>query len=193
MARFLASRGRVIDVHESRPLSELAAYFMKVSQNFYAETLLKTIGRSNAAPGTAENGKRIVRDTLVSWGIPPDAFVIYDGSGLSRYNYVTAGTVAAILRRMWTDPDSRGRFAAALPVGGHDGTLDDRMKTPPLDGHVQAKTGTIANVRALSGYLETESGDRLLFSMIANHFTAPNAQIDGVMERALARLASDRN
>jgi len=188
-ARDVPSSTRTLHVHESAPLSELAAYFMKASQNFYAEMLLKTLGRSTSAPGTAETGRKIVRDVLVSWGIPPDGFVVYDGSGLSRYNYVTASAVATILRRMWNDPDSRGRFAAALPVGGHDGTLDDRMKSPPLDARVQAKTGTIANVRALSGYLEGRSGNRLLFSMIANHFTAPNAQVDAVMERALTRLA----
>ena len=63
------------------------------------------------------------------------------------------------------------------------------MKGTILDGHVEAKTGTISNVRALSGYLETRSGERLVFSMIANHFTAPSSQVDAVVERALARLA----
>jgi D-alanyl-D-alanine carboxypeptidase/D-alanyl-D-alanine-endopeptidase (penicillin-binding protein 4) len=180
---------RVLVRHQSPALSSLGAYFMKASQNFYAETILKTLGRSAGGAGTADAGKKVVRDTLVSWGIPTDAIVVYDGSGLSRYNYVTAGAIVQILKRMWATDQLRGPFAAALPVAGHDGTLSARMKGTVLDARVEAKTGTISNVRALSGYLETQSGERVVFSMIANHFTAPTSQIDAVVERALARLA----
>jgi D-alanyl-D-alanine carboxypeptidase/D-alanyl-D-alanine-endopeptidase (penicillin-binding protein 4) len=63
------------------------------------------------------------------------------------------------------------------------------MKGTVLDAHVQAKTGTISNVRSLSGFLETKSGERIVFSMIANNFTAPSSAIDAIAERALARLA----
>ena len=73
-------------------------------------------------------------------------------------------------------------------MGGHDGTLEARMRNSALDRRVQAKTGTITNVRALSGYVETNAGEKLVFSMIANNATAPGAQIDGVMEKALLRL-----
>jgi D-alanyl-D-alanine carboxypeptidase/D-alanyl-D-alanine-endopeptidase (penicillin-binding protein 4) len=184
-----ASGRRPIARRESLPLSALAGYFLKVSQNFYGETILKTLGRAAGGPGTTDAGRKVVRDTLVSWGVPADSFVMYDGSGLSRYNYVTAGTIVSILEHVWHDERLRGPFLAALPVAGHDGTLDTRMKGTVLDARVQAKTGTISNVRSLSGFLETKSGERLVFSMIANHFTAPSAQIDAVVERALARLA----
>jgi D-alanyl-D-alanine carboxypeptidase/D-alanyl-D-alanine-endopeptidase (penicillin-binding protein 4) len=171
------------------PLASLAAYCLKVSQNFYAETIFKTLGRVVKGAGTADAGRAAVRDTLESWGIPADAFVIYDGSGLSRYNYVTADTIVRVLKHIWQDPRLRGLFLAALPVAGHDGTLDTRMRGTVLDARVEAKTGTISNVRSLSGYLETKSGERLVFSIIANHFTAPSKQVDAVAERALARLA----
>jgi len=62
------------------------------------------------------------------------------------------------------------------------------MRNTVLDAHVQAKTGTIANTRSLSGFVDTKSGDKLVFSMIANNFTAPSAQIDAIVERALAML-----
>ena len=181
----------LIAAHQSPPLSVLAGYFMKVSQNFYAETLLRTMGRLVAGQGTAAAGRTVVRDTLVAWGIPGDAIVMADGSGLSRYNYVTASAVITILERMWQDERFRGAFAAALPVAGHDGTLASRMKGTVLDARLEAKTGTISNVRALSGYLETRTGDRLAFSMIANHFTAPSSRIDAIVERALTRLADE--
>lgn len=180
---------RLIATRVSPPLSSIAGNFLKPSQNFYGETILKTIGRRAGGAGTAQAGRQAVRETLGAWGIPADAFVMYDGSGLSRYNYVTADTIVAILKHVWQDEKLRGRFVAALPVAGHDGTLDTRMRNTVLDAHVQAKTGTISNVRSLSGYLETKSGERIVFSMIANNFTATSAQIDGIVEKALARLA----
>jgi D-alanyl-D-alanine carboxypeptidase/D-alanyl-D-alanine-endopeptidase (penicillin-binding protein 4) len=183
---------RVLVRRESAPLADLAGYFLKASQNLYGETMLKAIGRGTAptgAAGSAERGRAAIRESLAAWGIPADAVVMYDGSGLSRYNYVTADAIVAILKRVWANEATRGPFLAALPVGGHDGTLSLRMRKSPIAGRVQAKTGSIANVRALSGFLEAASGERFVFSMIANHYTAPNAEIDAVMERALERIA----
>jgi serine-type D-Ala-D-Ala carboxypeptidase/endopeptidase (penicillin-binding protein 4) len=185
-----AGARRVIATRASPTLSALAGYWLKVSQNFYAETYFKMLGRAPGQPGTAEGGRRAVRDVLTSWGIPADSFVMNDGSGLSRYDYVTAAGVVTLLRRVWDDPKLRGPFVAALPVAGHDGTLSSRMKGTVLDANVEAKTGTISNVRSLSGYLETSAHEKLVFSMIVNHFTAPDAQVDAVVERALARLVN---
>jgi len=179
---------RMIAAHESEPLSTLAGYAMKVSQNFYGETFFKTMGRKNGQPGTAEGGRRAVRDALTTWGIPLDGVVMYDGSGLSRYNYLTARTIVDVLRRVWSDESLRGPFVADLPVGGRDGTLETRMKDTDLDRRVQAKTGSINNVRALSGFVEDESGEKFAFSMIANNYTAPNVVIDGVVEKALRAI-----
>jgi D-alanyl-D-alanine carboxypeptidase/D-alanyl-D-alanine-endopeptidase (penicillin-binding protein 4) len=179
---------RVIATRRSQSLSALAGYFMKVSQNFYAETLLKTLGRADGRAGSATAGRQVVRDVLQGWGIPPDAYVMSDGSGLSRYDYVTADTIVTLLEHVWADERLRGPFLAALPVGGRDGTLESRMKGTVLDDNVQAKTGTISNVRSLSGFLETKRGEKLVFSMIANNFTASSAQIDAIVEKALARL-----
>jgi D-alanyl-D-alanine carboxypeptidase/D-alanyl-D-alanine-endopeptidase (penicillin-binding protein 4) len=187
----LAESGRaVVARHLSPPLSVLAGHLMKVSQNFYAETLLRTIGRAADGTGSDDSGRRAVRETLASWDIPADALVVYDGSGLSRYNYVTANAMVSILARMWTDERHRGPFVASLPVGGHDGTLASRMRDPVLARRVQAKTGTIANVRALSGFLDTASGDKLVFSIIANHFTAASREIDEIVEEMLRRILS---
>ena len=113
-----------------------------------------------------------------------------DGSGLSRYDYVTADAIVALLKHVWQDERLRGPFLAALPTGGYDGTLGSRMKNTPLAMRVQAKTGTISNMRALSGYLVTDSGERIVFSIIANHFTAGSAAVDEVAEKMLLRLVT---
>jgi len=187
----LAGR-RTIASHQSLPLSSLGAYFLKESQNFYGEAILKTLGQRIGRAGSTAAGKRVVIDTLTAWGIPADAYLMYDGSGLSRYNYVTSDAIVSLLKHVWNDERLRGPFLAALPVGAQDGTLELRMRNTVLAGRVQAKTGTISNVRSLSGFLVTESGERLVFSMIANHFTATSAQVDAVVEKALAYLARMR-
>jgi D-alanyl-D-alanine carboxypeptidase/D-alanyl-D-alanine-endopeptidase (penicillin-binding protein 4) len=171
----------------SEPLSSLAGYAMKVSQNFYGETFLKAIGAARG--GSAESGRQAVTATLREWSIPVESIVMYDGSGLSRYNYVTADLIVDVLQHVWNDPALRGPYLAALPVGGHDGTLENRMRNPDLDRRVQAKTGTISNVRALSGYLTTASGGKLAFSVIVNNATASGARIDAILESALAMIA----
>lgn len=181
---------RMIASHQSEPLSALAGYAMKVSQNFYAETILKTLGRTEGRPATAAAGVQRVRETLDSWGIAPDSVAIVDGSGLSRYNYLTATNIVSVLKHVWANDALRGPFVAELPVGGRDGSLELRMRNTVLDRNVQAKTGTISNARALSGYLQTTAGEKLVFSMIANNYTAPSAQIDAVVERALVRLVN---
>ena len=102
--------------------------------------------------------------------MPRDSYVLADGSGLSRYNYVTAQTLARVLRRMATDPRHAAAFEATLPVVGKDGTLARRMTGTPAEGNAKAKTGSIANVRALSGYVTTRDSERLVFSIVANNF-----------------------
>jgi len=184
------SARRTLLTRHSLPLTVIGGAFMKPSQNLYGEILLKAIGRAASGRGTARDGRRAVGETLASWEIPEDAVVVADGSGLSRMNYVTADAIVAILKRVWRDERMRGPFLATLPIGGRDGTLASRMKTPELDGRVQAKTGTLTHVRALSGYLTTTSGEKVVFSMIANHFTAPTAEVDAVMEEALTLVAS---
>jgi D-alanyl-D-alanine carboxypeptidase/D-alanyl-D-alanine-endopeptidase (penicillin-binding protein 4) len=179
---------RLVARRESLPLSFLAGHFMKDSQNFYGETFLKTIGRTGGSVGSSSTGRQAVLETLGKWGVTADAIVMRDGSGLSRQNYVTADAIVIVLKRMWQDERMRGRFLPLLPVAGHDGTLESRMKGTILNGRVQAKTGTISNVRSLSGFVDTKSGEKLVFSMIANHFTASSAAIDGVVEKALVRL-----
>jgi D-alanyl-D-alanine carboxypeptidase/D-alanyl-D-alanine-endopeptidase (penicillin-binding protein 4) len=174
----------VVAIHRSPPLSELARRLMKDSQNLYAETLIKTLGGSSGAPSFA-NGRVVIAATLAPWGVTPDAIVQVDGSGLSRYNYLTADALATILLHVDRDDDLRVPFESSLPIAGVDGTLTARMTGTRAQANAAAKSGTLANVRSLAGYVETADGERLIFAIIANNFgTRPDlalAAIDGIV------------
>ena len=178
-------------VHRSPPLSEAARVLMKVSQNLYAETFLKTIGAAAGEGGNTESGQKEVVKVLQGWGIAPEEYVLADGSGLSRYNYLTPHMLVTILEQVHRDPRHRDAFAATLPIGGEDGgTIARRFKGTRAAGNVRAKTGSLANVRALSGYVASLDGEPLVFSIIANNFTVPQATIDAAIDRAVEQLAS---
>ena len=127
---------------------------------------------------------------LKSWNVADDSYVIADGSGLSRYNYVTSDALVRILQQMRADPKHASAFADTLPVAGRDGTLSRRLAGTAAEGRVRAKTGTVDNVRAIAGYVDTASGETLVFSIIANNFTVPTSTIDAAADRALVRLAT---
>ena len=174
--------------YRSPPLSTLAVRLMKVSQNLYAETFLKTL--CPEAPRTSDCGRREVASVLKRWGIGSDALIQRDGSGLSRYDYVTADALAAILTHVDRDERLRGPFEAALPIAGRDGTLANRMRGTPAEGNARAKTGSMSNVRGLSGYVTTADGEPLVFSILSNNFETPAATVNGAADQIVVALAS---
>jgi D-alanyl-D-alanine carboxypeptidase/D-alanyl-D-alanine-endopeptidase (penicillin-binding protein 4) len=185
---------RTLVSHKSPPLRQLVSSMMRVSQNQYAEILLRHLGTLNSfavaiSEASAKAGATRTRAVLERWSIAADSLVIADGSGLSRYNYVTSEALVRILQIMRTDSRSSA-FVESLPVAGRDGTMSRRLAGTAAEGRVRAKTGTVDNVRAIAGYVETADGDTLLFSMIANNFTAATGAIDAAADKALVRLAT---
>ncbi|MBA2302612.1 MAG: D-alanyl-D-alanine carboxypeptidase/D-alanyl-D-alanine-endopeptidase, partial [Acidobacteria bacterium] len=181
---------RVLVTTHSAPLREVATVLMKVSQNQYAETLLKAVGAARGGLGTIGAGRRAAAETFTAWGIPTDGYVMSDGSGLSRYNYVAPSTITTILARMYADPRHREAFLATLPVAGKDGTLSTRMRRTRAEGNAAAKTGSIANVRSLSGFVKTRSGETLAFAILANDFVLPSATVNWIADLAVEILAN---
>jgi D-alanyl-D-alanine carboxypeptidase/D-alanyl-D-alanine-endopeptidase (penicillin-binding protein 4) len=174
-------------VDHSPPLSEIIDVCLKWSRNEYAETLLRSVAPPGM-PATARAALDVMREQLTAWSVPPSFVVPADGSGLSRQDYVTAHALTQLLTYLWMEPKHADIFRSTLPVAGVSGTLADRMKGTPLEGRVWAKTGTLSNVRGLSGYLLTRTGEPIVFSMLSNNFQVPTADIDGAMENALLRV-----
>lgn len=157
---------RVLATHVSPPLSEDVTVTLKVSQNLHAELYQRLLGRLEGDDGSIAQGARVVRAFLIQAGVDPGDFVFYDGSGLSPIDLITPRAATTLLtyaaRQPWGE-----LYRSALPEGGVDGTLSDRFQHQ-LRGRVFAKTGTLADVNALSGYLTARSGKTLVFSILCN-------------------------
>ena len=177
--------------YQSPPLSTLATTMMRLSQNLYAETLLKTLG-VNGGPGTAESGRTAVRAVLQSWNVDAGGLIQADGSGLSRYNFVTPETMVAILTHVDRDERLRSAFEATLPIAGRDGTLENRMRGTPAEGNARVKTGSLTGVRAMAGYVRSADGETLVFAILANNFQNSSSVINAACDAIVVRLASFR-
>src|SRR3954464_13985644 len=175
----------------SPPLRNIIPALMKPSQNQIAEILLKTIGLERGGMGTADSARTIVAQQLLAWGVQPDGFLIFDGSGLSRHDLVSPETLVRVLDKIQQDT-AFAVFYNALPIAGVDGTLKDRMKGTPAEGNVRAKTGSIGAARSLSGYVTTADGERLIFSILSNNWTTPSSAVTGIGDQIAAALAGYR-
>jgi D-alanyl-D-alanine carboxypeptidase/D-alanyl-D-alanine-endopeptidase (penicillin-binding protein 4) len=175
----------------SPPLRDIFPFFEKPSQNQIGELLFKTLALAKTGVGRADSAQQVVSRQLVAWGAAPDGFVVRDGSGLSRHDYVSPRTIVTVLDAMRRSPDFHV-FYDALPIAGVDGTIRNRMKDTPAAGNVHAKTGTLDKARSLSGYVTTADGHMLLFSALANNYTVPTRRVDQVSDALSVRLASMR-
>ena len=171
----------------SAPLTEIIDACLKWSLNEYSETLLRSLAPAGGE-ATADAGLTVLRDTLSQWGIAPELYVARDGSGLSRNDYLSPDVLVKLLTAVWRDPRHTEPFRSTLPVAGVSGTLANQLKDTPAAGRVSAKTGSMSNVRSLSGYLTTLDNEPIVFSFMATGFHVPASQIDAAMNQALLRL-----
>jgi D-alanyl-D-alanine carboxypeptidase/D-alanyl-D-alanine-endopeptidase (penicillin-binding protein 4) len=158
----------VLAEHVSVPLVDAVKLINKISQNLHAEMLLRTVARQSGVWATPDDMIKPASDFYASAGIAPGDVIQTDASGLSRHDLVTPRALVALLsfaqKQSWF-----ASYYASLPVAGADGTLEDRMKNTPAAGRIHAKTGSVEHVRTLSGFAETSSGRRLIFSFLSNN------------------------
>ena len=152
---------------QSARLRTLLKVINKDSDNFFAEMLLKGLGRDFRSAGTTAAGLRVSRATLRALGLPDESFRLYDGSGLSYYDRLTAYAVSRLLRVM-TRRDDYAPFYTSLAVAGRDGTLRKRMRGTVAEGNFRGKTGTLAVASNLSGYVTNTAGHRVVVSILMN-------------------------
>jgi D-alanyl-D-alanine carboxypeptidase/D-alanyl-D-alanine-endopeptidase (penicillin-binding protein 4) len=153
---------------DSAPIKSIVEEMLRESDNEAAELLAKEIGLQKSGAGTTEAGVAAIGEVLRASGLPTDATTQVDGSGLAVQDQETCGLIQALLDK--ASPTSP--IAAGLPVAGETGTLEKRFLDSPAAGRLRAKTGTLNQVTALAGYIDTVPGAALSFTYILN-VTAP--------------------
>ncbi len=173
----------------SPPLAGDVTVTNKTSQNLHAELLLHRLGLAVLGDGSTAAGVRVLRQFLLNAGLEKDAFVFFDGSGLSTHDLVAPGATVQLLayaaRQPWFP-----QWKTSLPIGGIDGTLASRFTHDPLKAHVFAKTGTLGEARALAGYLQCASGRTVLFDIMDSAHQPGSSADREAMDRIVAAIAA---
>ena len=192
-----ASRIPVLATTVSSPLSTILGTMLNSSQNDYAEILLRDAasrrGRPTTWTGATGNAMAVLKAELIgTYG-----FVMHDASGLSRNDRMPTATLTSLLTKVAADPTLTAVILprTALPVAGQTGTLASRFLTSPYScaaGRVHAKTGTLADVVALSGYAEGVDGAVRPFAFLLNGVRSTASRLSADLLATTGPAATDR-
>jgi D-alanyl-D-alanine carboxypeptidase/D-alanyl-D-alanine-endopeptidase (penicillin-binding protein 4) len=162
-------QARRVAVHESAPLAMVIREINKFSNNVMTRQLFLTIGaETSRQPGTPERAVRALREWYAARGMAMPELVLENGAGLSRLERISAGSLARVLAHAYASA-VMPELMASLPIPGVDGTMKNRFAAV---GSAHVKTGLLADVRAVAGYVLAASGRRYVVVGIVNH---PNA------------------
>jgi D-alanyl-D-alanine carboxypeptidase/D-alanyl-D-alanine-endopeptidase (penicillin-binding protein 4) len=182
----------VLAEHVSLRLGDTVKLVNKISQNLHTEVLLRTAARQLGPWATPEDLSKFPEAFYEKAGITPGDVTQTDGSGLSRHDMVTPRAVVTLLqyaqKQSWFLP-----YYYSLPISGIDGTLSERMKNAGITGKIHAKTGSVAHVRALSGYADTASGGRLIFSFLSNNMGGTGRETHEAMDGLCLAMVEEFN
>ena len=180
---------RALATRISVPVAQDIMVTNKVSQNLHAELLLRLLGKAFAKDGSLAQGTRVMRQFLIDAGISDADFFFYDGSGMSMDDRIAPRAFTHLLAYASRQPWGAA-WRSTFPVAGVDGSLVNRFRNSSLKGRLWAKTGTLNETNALSGYLTAASGKTLAFSILVNgHRPGSQAEVPAV-ERICEAIAA---
>lgn len=172
----------------SPPLKEIIKVLNKNSVNLYSEHLLKELGKAYGNDGSAGSGIEVLYRFLASTGLDTGSIFIEDGSGLSTFDAVDAGTIANLLCYMKNKGNYFNDFYASLPLAGAEGTLKRWFRDPVFSSRIKAKSGSMTRVRSYAGYITTLSGNDLVFCIIINNYLGPPDHTVHLIENILKEV-----
>jgi D-alanyl-D-alanine carboxypeptidase/D-alanyl-D-alanine-endopeptidase (penicillin-binding protein 4) len=180
---------RVLARHVSPPVAQDIMVTNKVSQNLHAELLLRLLGKAFAKDGSLAQGTRVVRQFMIDAGVSDADFFFYDGSGMSMDDRISPRAFTQLLTYASRQPWGTA-WRSTFPIAGEDGTLEGHFRNSPLRGKLWAKTGTLNETSALSGYLTAASGKTIAFSILVNGRRPGSHTETAAMEKICEAIAA---
>ncbi|MBR4757139.1 MAG: D-alanyl-D-alanine carboxypeptidase/D-alanyl-D-alanine-endopeptidase [Bacteroidales bacterium] len=184
----------IIGTTYSPTLKRIARETLLESDNFYAETMFRILGRRMHHSASPDSCNVAMTEVLKKMGADPSAVQIDDGSGLSRYNYVSPEYFVRFLSAMMDSPVFGDYIETIGQPGGRHYESRLRNETPELKSRVHLKSGSMGGVRCFSGYIEPSEGsksDAIVFSIMANNVIVSASKVDPVVDRIITLLAAD--
>jgi len=186
-----ADRGMEVERHIT-PLRLAVEVCNKRSQNFFAESFVKILGRERRQDGGWTAGLAEIEEALVPFGLNKGSYVLEDGSGISRGNRISAAQFTTLLAGF-----QRHRLASlylgSLCAAGEEGCGFGRRlrRNGNARNNVFAKTGSIAGARTLSGYVRGKNGTLFAYSILVNSPLPNEASVNRLQDAILAALVDD--
>ena len=185
---------KIIGKSESPALRQIIYEANHQSNNLYAETLLRVLGKELRNEGCYDSSYVAIKDVMKGMGVDVSrGYRLQDGSGLSRQNFVSADFFCRFLEAMMRSPQFE-TYIESLPSPGGAGTLSQNMKNYPaeLKARIKAKSGSMTGVRCCTGYIIPKEGckdDAIVFSIMINNCTAPTWKVRSVMDKMIGLIA----
>jgi len=186
---FRVKNQKTILEHLSPPLSDIVALTNQKSINLFADHLLFEIGNQVHHKADWESGIKTIKEFWQGKGIDSKGLFLYDGSGLSHFNAISARTLNQILIHMNKSENSEV-FYNSLPVAGKNGTLKNFGKQSLLAGNFRAKTGSMTGVRSYSGLLTKKNGEQIAISLIINNYSCSSKLLNDRLTKMLLELSN---
>ena len=195
---------KLLAQHESAPLADAVRDINKYSNNVMARQVFLTLGidapaardtlLGNSPPATTERARQRIAEWLAQRNLRFDELVLDNGSGLSRIERISAGSLNRLLLDAWKNP-VMPEFVSSMPIVGIDGTMKKRLRDATATGRAHIKTGTLEGVKTAAGYALDAQGRRYAVTFLINHpraqagSAAIDALIDWVAQRRLGEKA----
>lgn len=159
---------KLLAEYESKPIEHILADMNKFSNNYVAEMLVKLISSQTESPATLKTGLQGLSKVMTTLNISNKDYEIYNPSGLTRNNRITAQALWKVVHYMRDQFQYQPEYVTSLPIAGIDGTMKKRLKGTKGERWVRAKTGFLTDVVSLAGYLGRPDGDIIPFVMMFN-------------------------
>lgn len=175
--------------HYSAPLSEIISIINQESHNLATEILFKSLGKESTGEGSFAKGSELVGKYLSKAGVNIQNVKVSDGSGLSRLNLISPRSLVNVLNYVYRS-QHKDEFIKSLARPGEPGTLKRRMNRSRAEKSVSAKTGSMNNVSAICGFVNTSDNQTFAFAIMMQNFTVPLTLANNLQDLLLMRLSS---